>query len=178
LAILAKHSSVLWGAALVLGILASPSRRALASPWPWAGMAVTALLVLPNAVWQLQNDFASLEFMRNVRREVLADQGRGLFLAGQLLYFHPLALPIWMAGLRFAFGERGRATRPFAVLFITMGLFLFAAGGKPYYLASAYPPVLAAGAVALERWLVVSCRSAPSTERSGQCSAGSCPPWR
>jgi hypothetical protein len=39
-------------------------------------------------------------------------------------------------------------------LFLATFAFLFVVGGKPYYLASAYPPVLAAGGVALERWLV------------------------
>jgi hypothetical protein len=153
LAILAKHSSVLWGVALALGILASPMRRALVSLWPWAGIAMAAVLVLPNFLWQVENGFVSLEFMQNLRREVLAEQGRGLFLAGQILYFHPLAVPVWVAGIRFAFSDRGRAARPFAVLFIGMGLFLLVAGGKPYYQASAYPPMLAAGSVALESWL-------------------------
>ncbi len=153
LAILAKHSSVLWSAALALGILIAPTRRVFASPWPWAGVAIAALLALPNVLWQVQNDFASLKLMRTVRGEFLAEQGRGLFLAGQLLYFHPFAIPVWVAGLRFGMSERGRAARPFAVLFVAPGLSLLVAGGKPYYLASAYPPMLAAGGVALERRL-------------------------
>jgi hypothetical protein len=76
-----------------------------------------------------------------------------LFVAGQFLYFHPLAAPVWMAGLVFAFAEPGRVTRPFAVLFVTMLALLLVTGGKPYYLASAYPGVLAAGGLGLERWL-------------------------
>jgi hypothetical protein len=153
LAILAKHSSLLWVAALAVGVLSSPDRRAVAGRWPWLGVTVALLLIVPNLVWQAANGFASLEFMRTLRREVLAEQGRGLFLAGQLLYFHPLAVPVWGAGLAFAFTRSGRAARPFAGLFLSMLAFLFVMGGKPYYLGSAYPPVLAAGGIALERWL-------------------------
>jgi hypothetical protein len=153
LAMLAKHSSVLWGAALGVGVLVSPGRRVLATRWPWLGAIAAFLLVLPNLLWQVDNGFASLEFMRNLRHEVLAEQGRGLFVAGQFLYFHPLAAVVWVAGLLFAFTATGRAARPFAVLFLAMFAFFLVSGGKPYYLASAYPAVLAAGGVALERWL-------------------------
>src|SRR6185503_13317138 len=47
----------------------------------------------------------------------------------------------------------GRSARPFAVSFLTLFVFYHVAAGRPYYLASAYPPVLAAGGIALERWL-------------------------
>lgn len=153
LAVLAKHSSVLWAGALALGLIVSPSRRVLSSPWPWAGAAIAFLLALPNLLWQVDHGFASLEFMRLLRHEVLATQGRGLFAAGQLLYFHPLAVPVWLAGLWFGFSASGRAVRPFAALFLVMFLFLLVAGGKPYYLASAYPAILAGGGIAIERLL-------------------------
>jgi hypothetical protein len=153
LAVLAKHSSLLWGGALAIGILATPSRRVLASRWPWLGVAIALLLVAPNLVWQAHNGFATLEFMRTLRQEVLVTQGRALFLAGQLLYFHPLAAPVWIVGIAFAFRGGGQVMRPFALLFLVMFGFLVVTGGKPYYLASAYPAVLAAGGIALERWL-------------------------
>jgi 4-amino-4-deoxy-L-arabinose transferase-like glycosyltransferase len=153
LAILAKHSSLFWGGALAVGLLATPYRHVLASRWPWFGIAIALLCVAPNLVWQADNGLATFEFMRTLRHEVLVHQGRGLFVAGQLLYFHPLAVPVWLAGLLFAFTSRSQAARPFALLLLTMFIFLFIVGGKPYYLASAYPAVLAAGGIALEGWL-------------------------
>lgn len=152
LSILAKHSSLFWGAALAIGLLSLPGSRPLASRWPWLGAASAVALAAPNLEWQVQEEFPTLEFMRMIQSESLATQGRLLFAAGQLLYFHPLAAPVWLAGLGFAFTSSGRAARPFAVVFLTLFVFFFAAGGRPYYLASAYPPVLAAGGIALERW--------------------------
>jgi Dolichyl-phosphate-mannose-protein mannosyltransferase len=153
LAILAKHSSILWGAALAVGIISTPDRKVFATRWPWLGVAVAVLFFIPNLAWQVQHDFATFEFMRSLRREILEQQGRGLYIAGQFLYFHPLVVPIGTAGLVFGFSKAGRETRPFAVLFLVMFVFLFVAGGKPYYLGCAYPAVLAAGGVALEKWL-------------------------
>lgn len=153
LAILAKHSSLLWGGTLIVTMLATPARSVLMRRWPWFGVAIAFVFVAPNLAWQASNGFATFEFMRILRHEVLAEQGRGLFVAGQLLYFHPLAVPVWAAGLVFSFTSKGHATRPFALQFLAMFGFLLAVGGKPYYLASAYPAVLAAGGVALERWL-------------------------
>jgi 4-amino-4-deoxy-L-arabinose transferase-like glycosyltransferase len=153
LAILTKHSSVMWGAALALGLVMGPSRRVLATRWPWLGLSVALLFAAPNLAWQVQHDFATLEFLRELRHDVLEHQGRALFLAGQLLYFHPLVIPIVAAGLVASLRRRDAQARPFAWLFVALGLFLVVAGGKPYYLASAYPPLLAAGAIAVSRWL-------------------------
>jgi hypothetical protein len=152
LALLAKHSSLLWGAALAIGLLATHGRAVFASRWPWLGAALALALLLPNLIWQVQNGFPTFEFLRTLRVQVLERQGRLLFAAGQLLYFHPIALPIWVAGVATPLGKRFTAARPFAVLFLLLFGFFLLVGGKPYYLASAYPPVLAAGGVALERW--------------------------
>ncbi len=152
LAVLAKHSSLLWGGALFVGILVAEKRAVLASRWPWLGAVVVLVFAAPNVAWEAQNGFATLEFMRELRHDVLAEQGRVLFLAGQVLYFHPLAMPVVVAGLVFGFTRAGQAARPFAVLFLAMLGFLLIVGGKPYYLAGAYPAVLAAGGISLERW--------------------------
>ena len=114
--------------------------------------AVAAVLFAPNVIWQLQHEYATLQFAANLRRDVVLDHGRLLFVLGQFLYFHPLTPLVWGSGLLLGL-RRDERLRPFAVQFA----FLFAAwlvlGGKPYYLASAYPPVLAAGGIALERSL-------------------------
>jgi hypothetical protein len=153
LALLTKHSALLWAGALAVGLLVTYGGSVFASPWPWFGVALAFALLAPNLVWQVQNGFATLEFVRTLRTQVLELQGRALFAAGQLLYFHPLALPIWMTGVASAFRERYHPTRPFSLVYVLLFACFLLAGGKPYYLASAYPPVLAAGGVVLEGWL-------------------------
>lgn len=153
LAVLAKYSAVAWGLALFSGLLVSPQRHVLRARWPWLGVAVAVCVPLPNLVWQVQHGFPTLEFMSAMRAQLAVSQGRWLFLAGQVLYFAPLAVPVWIAGVAFGFRREGADARVFSVLFVALLIFMFISSGKPYYLASAYPPVLAAGGVALERWL-------------------------
>ncbi|MEZ4375871.1 MAG: glycosyltransferase family 39 protein [Polyangiaceae bacterium] len=150
LAILAKHASVAWGVALFLGILASPVRRELKRPWPWMGVALAGLMALPNLVWQVQHGYPTLEFMGHMRA-LLVDQ-RVMFLPGQVLYFGPLALPVWVAGVVASLRSASSESRPFAVAFLVLAALYLVSAGKPYYLASAYPAVMAAGGLAFERW--------------------------
>ena len=55
------------------GMLATPLRAELRTPWPWLGAAVALLLVSPNLVWQAEHDWATLEFVRAMGETVLAD---------------------------------------------------------------------------------------------------------
>ncbi len=152
LAILAKHSSLLWGATLAFGMLVAGPRAMLRQRWPWLAVALAAAIATPNFIWLAQNDFATLEFMRNLSGELLDQQGRLLFVLGQLLYFHPLAAPVWLVGAAVGIRKIDRHQRPFALQFLAMFAFLLVSGGKPYYLASAYPAVLAIGAIAFAGW--------------------------
>jgi hypothetical protein len=74
------------------------------------------------------------------------------FLGYQGLLLHPLAAPLWLAGLGYLlFHPEGRRHRALGFAFvITMGV-LLAVHGRPYYLAPAYPVLLAAGGVFVER---------------------------
>ena len=50
----------------VVGVLATPLRRQLASPWLWAGVALSLLVFAPNAWWQWQHDFVYLDFVEHI----------------------------------------------------------------------------------------------------------------
>lgn len=145
--LLNKHTMALWALGIGAGVVLTPLRRDLRTPWPWAGTAVAAVIFFPNLVWLYRHDWATLEFIQN-----LAGIPRALFLAGQLLFMGPLFFPVWIAGLVFLFTQPERRYRAFAWLFITVLLIFFWNQGQPYYLAAAYPVLFAAGAVWWERW--------------------------
>jgi len=147
--LLTKHTMLLWGAGLLVGLLLTKERRQLTSGWLWLGAVIALLLFAPNLVWQAQNDWATLEFLSNMRNGVLADIPRPLFLAGQALYMHPLSLPVWITGLVWLFRSDGGSRRFLGWMFVTMMFALLVTRGKPYYLAPAYPVLFAAGGVAL-----------------------------
>jgi Dolichyl-phosphate-mannose-protein mannosyltransferase len=133
------------GGALVV----TPSRRYLKSPWLWAGAALAFLIFLPNLLWQMQHRFISLDFLRSIHvRDVRIGRTQG-FLLNQL--FVPasfFAIPLWVAGLFYSF----KHCRPIAWMFIISFAILLTAKGRDYYMAPAYPMLLAAGAVAWQQW--------------------------
>lgn len=58
---LLNKASMLWfGAGLAAGLLLTPERRWLRTPWPWAAASVAALCFAPFVWWQVQHDWPFL----------------------------------------------------------------------------------------------------------------------
>ena len=153
--LLNKYSFAAYTAAALLGLALTPaSRRLLADRWPWLGCLVAALVGLPSLLWQAGHAWPTVEFLRNLGGSVLSNVSRGEFVAGQIFFFNPVAALLWLAGLIWLL--RGRESAPYRLFglayLLLLGLFALT-GGKIYYLAPAYPVLLAAGAVAGERWV-------------------------
>ncbi len=147
LGLLTKHTMLLWGVATLFGIVMTPLRRDLRTPWPWLGGLIAFAVFVPQLLWQAQHDWATLEFLRNISQGMLAQIPRHLFVLGQLLYMHPFTIPLWLAGLAFCFSSIGERYRIFGWIFVVSFAVLFIVHSKPYYLAAAYPMLFAAGAV-------------------------------
>jgi 4-amino-4-deoxy-L-arabinose transferase-like glycosyltransferase len=151
--LLNKHSTAFFGLALFAGLLLSPARRELRTPWPWLGAGVALLVFAPNLVWQAVNGFPTLEDLRNVART-----GKNVvlgpvdFAVQQALMVHPVLLPLWLGGLVAALRAPRPAWRLVGFTYVVFYVLLFALHAKPYYLAPIYPALLATGAVALEAW--------------------------
>ena len=150
-----KHSMLIFGFALVAGLLLTAERRIFQSRWLWAGGAIAFLIFLPNLLWNIQHHFPFLELQENIRR---SGRNVGLtpasFLGEEILAMLPLAAPIWMAGLwHFFFRAEGKRFRALGwAWLITAGL-IMALNPRTYYLFPAFPMLFAAGGVAWERWL-------------------------
>jgi hypothetical protein len=153
LGLLNKHTMLLWGLGAGIAVVASPLRAQLRTPWPWLAVAVAAAIWSPNLVWQAQHQWATLEFLRNIRASMLADIPRSLFLLGQILYMHPFSTLLWGTGVVTVVRATNREGQAFVWIFVVALAVLLFTRGKPYYLAPAYPPLFALGAIAWERWL-------------------------
>ena len=152
LGLMNKHTMLLWGLGMGVGMLATPLRAQLRTPWPWLGGAVALLIFSPNVAWQAANDWPTIEFVRVMGETVLADIPRHLFLAGQLLYFGIFAVLIWLAGVAYFFADAGKRYRALGILFVTVLIVLTITRAKPYYSGPAFPLVFAAGGAVLGRW--------------------------
>lgn len=154
--LLNKHTMLVYGFAVVVGLLLTPQRRLLASPWLLAGGLLAAAIAAPNALWELRHGFPHAELIANIEKS--GRDGRMGFLAfwqSELLFLNPLAAPVWIAGLAGLFFSRTLAVaRPLGWAFVVAIACLFATtpgSHKSYYAAAAYPILIAAGAVVLER---------------------------
>jgi hypothetical protein len=148
--------SILWlGAGIFVGLLATPQRRWLRTPWPWAAGGIAALTFAPHLLWQMQNGWPTLEFIRNATGEKMVQVNLGDFAAGQLDMMPPPALLLWLAGLAYVFFHPvGKRYRLLGWVYVTVFLILGLSGSsRANYLAPAYTWLFAAGGVAAEGFL-------------------------
>ncbi len=151
LGMMTKYTMVFFIAGLVAGVVFTPARRYLKSPWLWTGAALSVALFLPNLVWQLRHDFVSLTFLQFIHaRDVEIGRTNGFFVQQLFVSANLFTLPLWVAGLCFYLAGRFRAL---GWMFLVPLVLFFLANGRFYYMAPAYPMLCAAGAVAWEEWL-------------------------
>ncbi len=153
LGLLNKHAMLFFGFGIVGGLLLTPARRVFRRPNFWIGGALAALLFLPHVLWQIRLGWPTLEFLQNAVKYKNAILTPWQFLGAQLL-LTGAAVPVWLAGLYFyLFDGRGRSYRALGLAYLIISVTLFALRGKGYYLLPAYPMLLGAGGVMLERAL-------------------------
>jgi len=155
LGMMTKYTMIFLVAGIVAGLLLTDGRRYLKSRWLWLGVALSLLIFLPNLIWQTQHQFISLDFLKHIHaRDIRWGRTQG-FLPDQLkTATNPLTLPLWLAGLFFYFRvPDGKRFRLAGWMFVIPFVLFVAARGRGYYLAPAYPMLLAAGAVLEERWI-------------------------
>jgi hypothetical protein len=157
LGLLTKYTMAVWGTAVVAGILLTPARRRLLSPWPWVGAVLAGGVFFPHMLWEATHGWPTVEFLQNLRVEILEYQSRLLFIFHQLVNMHFLLTPVWALGLWYFFSPSGRRFRVFGWAFAFAFGFFFLEQGKAYYLAPAYPVLFAGGGLQLER--ILSCDS-------------------
>lgn len=157
LGMMTKTTMAFWAAGIVGGILLTSARRYLKSPWLWGGVALAVLIFLPNLIWQWHHDFISLKFLGAIHtRDVRIGRAEDFFVQQPLVNANPFTLPLWLAGLYFFFfAQRGRRYRLLGWMYLISLVLFFAAQVRFYYLAPAYPMLLAAGAVVGERWFSI-----------------------
>ena len=153
LGLLNKISMLWFGFGLAVGLVLTPARAWLRTRWPWLAAGIAFLIFAPYVVWQVQNGWPTLEFMRNAIAYKIPSKSAFTFLGEQILMMHPLVVPFWVAGLLHLFGSpSARPYRLVAWIWLAVFLFLLATGSaRSNYIAPAYSVLFAAGGVAVER---------------------------
>src|SRR5260370_10084853 len=142
------------GFALFVGLLLTSQRKQFAKPWIWLGGLIAFLIFLPNLLWEIHRHFPTVELLRNVQQSGRnTEMGPGKFLLVQALILHPLAAPVWIAGLFELLRDRDvKGWRVLCIAYVVLMICMLTMHGRMYYPAPAYPMLLAAGGLVFERW--------------------------
>jgi 4-amino-4-deoxy-L-arabinose transferase-like glycosyltransferase len=149
-----KHSTLLFGGAVVAALLLTRERREFVKPWIWIGGGIALLIFLPNILWQIRHGYPTIEDLRNVKR-----MGKNVvlnpveFIRQQILLLHPFLFPFWLAGLVSFLVGRGSRMRVLGWTYLALLAVMIAVKAKNYYLTPIYPMLFASGAVTVEGWL-------------------------
>lgn len=151
-----KYAMGVFLASLVLGVLLTRQRQALAHRWIWIGGAIAVAMFLPNIIWNIRHGWPFFELIHNVRVKGLnTEVGPVKFLIEQIFIMNPFTFPVWFGGLLYVFFSReGKRYAPLGWGFAGTIAFFLLAKGKNYYPTPVYPMMFAAGAVAIERYAI------------------------
>jgi hypothetical protein len=162
LGLLTKYAVAFYIAGILVGMALSGSRRYFASRWFWAGVALALLIFLPNLIWLVRHDFISYRFLQHIHaRDVGEGRAEGFLPYQFLVCANLFAAPVWLIGL-YSF-VRDRRYRMLAWMYLVPLIVFWINKGRFYYLAEAYPVLLAMGAVTCEGWVA---RTPPWAQRT------------
>jgi 4-amino-4-deoxy-L-arabinose transferase-like glycosyltransferase len=144
LALLNKWTTAFLVVSLLVGLLVTPQRSVLLTPWALGGALLAAALVAPNVLWQARHAWPQLEFAAQLR-----DHGQALLVVpAQIILLGVVGVILAIPGALWLLrDEAARPYRPFLVALAVMLVLVMLTGGKPYYTAAVLPFFVAAGAV-------------------------------
>jgi hypothetical protein len=147
-----KHTFGVFIAALVFALIASGKWKLLFNGWFIFGGFISTLIFLPNVIWQVLNNFPSLEFYRNISVDKNVFTPPIDFIMGQVMQMSPSTVPIWIAGTFYLlFSRRLKEFRFLSILFAGLFIFMMLSGtSRSDRLAFAYPAAFAGGALFYE----------------------------
>lgn len=136
------------GAGLIAAMLCTKERKWFKNKYFWFSGIIAAVIFSPYIIWNMQNDFGSLEFIRNASKFKNAYIPPLSFLKEQILQMNPLNALVWIPGLiALLISKRLSKYRVIAIAYVIVFIILILNNGKPYYLAAAYISLIPAGGI-------------------------------
>jgi hypothetical protein len=146
--------SVLWlGAGLAAGLLITDNRKLYKTKEIWITALMALLIFSPYVIWQIANDFPTIEFIRNATVNKYVAVSPLQMFTEQTLTMNPLTFPIWFSGLIFLLISKSmRRFQILPVIYITVFLILVInKNSKAEYLGPLFPMLFSVGAYTIEK---------------------------
>lgn len=147
-----KHTFGVFIIALLLALILSGKWKLIFNKWFILGGLVGFIIFLPNIIWQILNNFPSLEFYRNISADKNVFTPPVDFIMGQIMYMSPSIAPVWLIGSFYLFfSKRFKDYLFLSILFAGLFIFMMLSGtSRPDRLAFAYPAAFVSGALFFE----------------------------
>jgi len=147
-----KYSVLFFAAAMLIGLILTPQRRILRTPWFAGGAALAIVIAAPNVIWQAVHGFPMYTLLENGAHGKNLAAGPLVYLLQEILITNLFLAPVWIVGLVYLFRVRP-LLRFFGYAYVMLIAMMIVLHGKHYYPADIYPIPIAAGAVAIAGWI-------------------------
>ncbi len=148
-----KYSIVFLIIGFSVALAFSIHRKIYLSKYFLYAIGLGLLLILPNLLWQYNNNFPVLMHMQELKETQLVHVNRVDFFKNQFL-MHVQAIVLWMTALFvLLFYKKEKTYRLFALLFIIVIALIVIGSGKSYYTMGVYPIMFVLGAYLIEKYI-------------------------
>jgi hypothetical protein len=156
--ILSKYNIIFLLAGLLPAFLLTEHRKIFLNKRFYTGLGIIFIIILPNMIWQYQNNYPTIHQLQDLARTQLVNVKRMDFIKEQFIFFISSLVIILAAFIAFFFYPPFKKYRlVFFSYVITLSLFIFLKA-KSYYAIGLYPVLMSFGSVYLEKILATGWR--------------------
>ena len=144
-----KYTILIWAFGVFIGMIFYYKGRIFKNKWWYISGLLSVLIILPNIIWQFQNNLPLLRHLQELSESQLSELHPLEFGIAQLNY--PFTFFVSIVGVVYLIGDKRFRSIGIAsiIIFFTMW-FLHA---KAYYVFALYPVLFGAGSVKVSSWL-------------------------
>lgn len=155
--LLNKHTFAVFIFAFLAGMMLTPLKNFFKNRFFWFGVLTTAIIIFPNIIWEIQNNFISIKYYNSVREHALAPTPLIMIAMIPVTAFimNPLVFLICVAGIIFLFSNtESKPYRVFGWMVLISFFFYFLTNiARVDRIAPLYPILIASGSVIMENWM-------------------------
>lgn len=152
LGLMNKYTILVWAFGLSVGFLFYKKANLFKNKWLYIAALIAFIIVLPNIIWQIQNELPILKHLQALNNNQLDKINPLDFVLDQL--DSPFTLIISLFGLVALISDKHlKKYRTIGIATITIFSTMWLLNSKSYYVFGIYPVLFASGAVKIESLL-------------------------